>query len=44
MMQLLGIVQAFATALALILIVVTIRVADMLRLAEDLVDAEAPLR
>lgn len=42
MMQLLGIVQAFATALALILVVVTVRVADMLRLAEDLSDAEAP--
>jgi hypothetical protein len=41
-MQLLGIVQAFATALALVLVVVTVRVADMLRLAEDLADAEAP--
>lgn len=44
MMQLLGIVQAFATALALLLVVVAVRVVDMLRLTEDLAEAEASPR
>ncbi len=42
-MTLLAIVQAFATALTLVLVLVTIRVVDMLRLTDEPpVEVEAP--